>query len=425
MSRLSRAAAASAVVLLSVVMVMVVVLHLGAGTVAQQPSDTPSIEASVQLSPSEVPTASVSQEPQAVFAQIEQQVRALRGLPAPDIGPVELIGRAKLEAELKATFEADYPVERQRADNITLRALGLLKPDQDVAALQLHLLSGQVIGFYDDKKKRMVVVSDAGVDGQAKITYAHEYTHALQDKAFGLKSLELDAVGEDDRGLARLALVEGDATASMLQWAVANLSPDELAGVAATPVPDMSGIPAWMVQQLEFPYTAGLEFVSALGGGLGGDYSAVNDALTHRPPASTEQVIHLDKYRSDERPMQVAAPDPAAALGAGWKQVESTPLGEAMIGITLGALGSSVDTAQAAAGWGGDRLVVASGPDGGFALAWRLKWDTSRDAEEFVAAYDSASVPFPSRLVALSDDEVLVVHASSQGVLDKVVAASQ
>ena len=86
---------------------------------------------------------------------------------------------------------------------------GLLGADQDVAELQLQLLGDQVLGFYDDDEKRMVVVTDEGLDALAKFTYAHEYAHALQDAAFGIDSLERDAEGEDDRGLARTALRRG------------------------------------------------------------------------------------------------------------------------------------------------------------------------------------------------------------------------
>ena len=98
-----------------------------------------------------------------------------------------------------------------------------------MAELQLQLLGDQVLGFYDDVERRMVVVTDAGLDAEARMTYAHEYTHALQDAAFGLDSLETDAEGQDDRGLARTALIEGDASVAMLAWAFANLSPEELA----------------------------------------------------------------------------------------------------------------------------------------------------------------------------------------------------
>jgi hypothetical protein len=418
MSRLPSIAVAVAVAILSFLIVLVAATQLpgtpGAGQPTASPppgSSSPEPPGSAAVSPSQ------SLDPEAVFSRIEAQVCDLRGLPAPDIGPAELIGRAQLEEELKASFEEDYPESQQRADNITLHALGLLTGDQDVAALQLELLSGQVIGFYDDKKRRMVVVSDAGVDAQAEVTYAHEYTHALQDGSFGLDSLQLDAVGEDDRSLARLALVEGDATAVMLQWMIGNLTPAEIQGITQTPIPDTSDVPDWMLAQLLFPYDAGFQFVTQLGGGLGGDYTRVNDAFRSNPPATTEQVMHFDKYTAGEGPMPVTAPDPAAALGSGWTQVSSTTMGEAMVGITLDGLGASGSTA-AAAGWGGDRLVAASGPNDAVALAWRLKWDTATDADEFAAAYASVSLSMPHRLVRVAPDEVLVLQAASQDALD-------
>jgi hypothetical protein len=425
MSRLSRDLVIGLVAVLLLLIIVVAVLDRTGDGVVATPSSSASRSASA--SPSATPSLAASpsqqQDPKAVFARIEQQVRDLRGLAAPDIGPADIISRQELEQELKASFEQDYPADRQRADNLTLHALGLLTGDQDVAKLQLELLSGQVIGFYDDRQRRMVVVSDSGVDPQVEVTYAHEYTHALQDAAFGLKSLELNAVGEDDRSLARLALVEGDATAVMLQWMLANLSPAEMQGITEAPIPDTSDVPDWMLTQLLFPYEAGFQFVSALGGGLGGDYQRVNDAFRDRPPASTEQVMHPEKYQANERPMQVADPDPGSALGAGWQNVASTTMGEAMIGITLDALGSTAATDAAASGWGGDRLTVASGPDDASALAWRLKWDTSTDADQFVAAYGSVTLSMAHRLLRVAPDEVLVLQASSPEVLDRVAAA--
>ena len=70
----------------------------------------------------------------------------------------------------------------------------------------------------------MVVVSDAGLDVEARITYAHEYTHALQDAAFGPDALDTDTPGDDDGDLARLSMIEGDAPLTMLAWMLQNLS---------------------------------------------------------------------------------------------------------------------------------------------------------------------------------------------------------
>lgn len=362
----------------------------------------------------------------AALAQIEEEVEALRGLPPADIGPPDIITRAQAREELAILFEEEYPPEEQERDNQVLRALGLLTPEQDVAELQLELLGDQVLGFYDDREQRMVVVSDAGLDTEAKITYAHEYTHALQDAAFGEDALDTDVVGEDDRSLAQLTLIEGDASVTMLAWAFAHLSQQELQDyVIGAEAPDTTGIPAWMVDQLAFPYETGLLWAGALAGNpLTPDFAPIDDAFAD-PPDSTEQVMDetLEAWLEREAPIPIAAPEVTAALGDGWSQVEATTVGQATIEIMLeyfGAAGSEASTA--AAGWGGDRVVVASGPDGAFALAWRLAWDTAADAEEFASTYQAAAgdLPFNVRVGEPDGNEVLVLHASSDDVAQRM-----
>jgi hypothetical protein len=418
-----RRLAAALTIALSLTIVLLLALRGMGVAVAIGPlaSSTPALSATPN--PTATAGASTPSDIQAIFTVIEEQVRAERGLPAPSIGPAQLLSRAELEAELRHNFDTDYPPARRQADNILLRALGLLSADQDVGELQLKLLSGQVIGFYDDKTKRMAVISDAGLDASAKVTYAHEYTHALQDKAFGLASLEIQAVGQDDRDLARLALVEGDATTSMFLWALDHLSPDELAGITQTPLPDTSGIPPWMLQQLLFPYTTGADFVARLQ--ASGGWSAV-DAVFKDPPASTEQVMHYEKYVAHEAPDSVQAPRVAAALGGGWREAPADTLGEAMISTWLKTFGvETADAENAAEGWGGDRVVAASTADGQLAVAWHIAWDSPGDARQFTSTYAAAKRPsgLRSRLVQLSDHESLVVQATSQAAVDKLVAS--
>ena len=200
--------------------------------------------------------------------------------------------------ELERLFDENYPPEEREQDTFTLRALGLLGPDEDAAELQLQLLGEQVLGFYDDDARRMVVVVEGEFDAEAQMYYAHEYAHALQDAAFGIDSLETDAEGEDDQSLARTSLMEGDASVTMLAWAFANLTPEELIGIATpTQVPDMTGIPSWMIAQLQFPYYDGLEWASALVGNpiAAPDFGPI-DAAFGAPPDSTEQIADLAKW---------------------------------------------------------------------------------------------------------------------------------
>jgi hypothetical protein len=426
--------AAAAAALLTLLMALVLALRAVGVPVALGPSaspspsprSTPTTSPTTSPSASGLPSPASTQEQEAAFAAIEGQVRQIRGLPAAKIGAAQIIDRDQLAVELRALFDAEYPQARRDADNITLRALGLLTKDEDVAQLQLRLLGDQVLGFYDDRKRRMVVVSDSGLSAEAKITYAHEYTHALQDAAFTLKTLETDAVGEDDRSLARTALIEGDATQTMFLWALAgNLDPGELAQLGNQPAPDTGGTPTWMVDLLEFPYTLGLQWVGQVY--QDGGFKAVDAAFTD-PPGSTEQVIHYDKWVAREKPIAVSIPDLAPALGPGWKRVASSPQGEAMLRVMLQFFDvSKADAEQAAAGWGGDRVAVYSGPNRAFSLAWRLAWDSAADATEFADAYAKVAdaLPFPARLVSLSATEQLVVHASSDALLETTLAAAR
>jgi len=423
MSRLRRRAVVVATILLVVLGPGLLALRgTGPGIAGvPSPSSTPRLPPATTASAAPTPSANPSQ----VFATIETQVRALRGLPAPSLAPPAVITRAQLAAELRSRFDHDYPPARRAADDVMFRALGLLTASQDIGELQLRLLSGQVIGFYDDETKRMTLVSDSGIGPEVRVTYAHEYTHALQDHAFRLASLQLDAAGEDDRDLARLALVEGDATALMFQWALDHLTQQELFALGQAAQPDMTDIPAWMIDELQFPYTAGQEFVTRLEGSGG---SAAVDAVFRAPPASTEQILHVDKFQSREAPVSVSAPALITALGSGWRGMPADTLGEAMIGYWLQALGVGDSAAhQAAAGWGGDRLVAASGPGGSLAVAWRIAWDTPADAMQFAAAYRKVA-PRPNitgRLISVSDRVTLVVQGSSTAIVDRAVAGLQ
>ena len=422
---------ALAVALLVVVGAAVVAVNL-VGTSSgggDEPTATALPTASPEPSASVEPSASAQSEDDLLveLREIEQQVLAIRGLPAAEIGPPDLITRAELADELQRIFDEEYPPEERERDELALRALGLLTEEQDYAALQLQLLGDQVLGFYDDVEQRMVIVTDAGLDPEARMTYAHEYTHALQDAAFGLDSLETDADGQDDRGLARTALIEGDASVAMLAWAFANLSPEELLEITTAPLPDMTGIPTWMAAQLEFPYVEGLTWTSELvGNPLSPDFTAI-DAAFADPPDSTEQILDTSAWETREPPVEIAEIDLAAALGDGWSEVDATPIGQAMIAIMLEFHGVERVTAfDAASGWGGDRAVIASGPDGAFALAWRFAWDETADASEFGDAYRGivGTLGFPATVIDLSDGQTLVVHASSDDLVRRAQDAA-
>lgn len=408
----ARRLAAVAVLLLSLTIVAVLALRgmgfqIGFGPFA---SAIP-VEETPSASPSGSPAA--SQDPLLVFAQIEREVRALRELPAANIGAPDVLTRAELAEILPGLLEPPL-------DNVTLQALGLLTADQDIVELTEQLYTAQVLGFYDSDAKRMVIVSDAGLTPQARITYAHEYTHAMQDAAFDTGVAHEALMGQKDRELAFIALEEGDATTAMVLWAIAHLTADEMLGITDTPLPDMTGIPDWMVRFLEFPYLSGAQFIGQLY--ASGGWDAVNAAYAD-PPDSTEQILHPETYIDGEAPLEVDGLDLWATLGDDWEHAVETTLGEAWIRIWLEGLGvESTLAARGADGWGGDWVAVADGGDLGWALGWRIVWDAPIEATEFEDAYADVAtgLSFATRVVRVSERETVVLHASSAQLLDQV-----
>lgn len=410
-----------AVVTLLLVLALIAVLTLRAFGVPIAMGPDAVATATPETTASPGPTSAETPSPDEVLSRIESQVADIRDLAPADIGPPELISRDELDRRLTQRFEEDYPPEAAAADNVLLQGLGLLTADEDVAALQLQLLTGGVLGYYDPDAQAMVVVTDTGLTPDAQVTYAHEYTHALQDSAFGMDTLDLQRRGDDDGALAGLSLVEGDATTSMVLWAIDNLSPEEVLGISQTPLPDTTGVPAWMIRQQEFPYLAGTDFTSRLY--ATGGFGAVDEAWAD-PPISTEQILHFRAYTDDELPVAVEDMGPGLAA-AGMEVVEATTMGEAMIGIWLDALGmNEADANAAAAGWGGDRIWAVTSSDGAVGVVWRIAWDAKVDADQFASAYErvSPALPVIGQLDRLSDTEMVITQGSTQALVDLLAA---
>jgi hypothetical protein len=146
--------------------------------------------------------------------------------------------------------------------------------------------------------------------------------------------------------------------------------------------PSLQRAPVILRESLMFPYVAGLEFVSAHRGT--GPWSRV-DELFRSPPESTEQVLHPEKFVQHEQPVRItAAPLPSMEAR---KEVRKDVLGELIYKVWFSGRSGEAAGAQAAAGWGGDRLVAYT-QDGEAlpALVMLSAWDTEADAEEAAVA---------------------------------------
>lgn len=340
--------------------------------------------------------ATLSPEAAAAYRTIADQVSVIRGLSKPDRVEPVVIDAATLKANLAAEFNASNPAAEIASSERVLKLLGLLGAGVSLEQVYLELQDSQVIGYYDPKVKELFLVSRDGALGAVEeVTYAHEFTHELQDRRFDLASIGLDTIKDDsDRALALLALIEGDAVTTQTAWMTANLNAAQLGEVVAeSSDPAMLAVlartPRILLETSLFPYQAGATFVGSLQA-QGGNASV--DAAYANLPLSTEQILHPSAYAAGLKPIPVAMPAGLLpAFGPGWSIAVGDTFGELQTRVWLREGGVAGDVARTAAeGWGGDRLALLEGPSGAGAIAWATAWDTAADAGEFEAAARTA-----------------------------------
>ncbi len=327
--------------------------------------------------------------------QIIAEVGTLRGLKP--LQPIKsgVKSRAQIEAMVIENFNEEETPEEFDADTKTLIAFGLIPKDFKYREFMVKLLTEQIAGFYDPKKKELNLADWNSLDLQ-KPVMAHELTHALQDQYFDLRRFEKMPKGEGDYEMAIHALIEGDATALMLEYM---LKPMGMT-LSKLPVPAVTQVNQQMnssgMEQLEkspkiiresllFPYGQGLNFAYELVKSRG--WEGVSKAFKELPQ-STEQVLHFEKYVSQEAPVNVQLADALPVLGAGWKRIGLDVNGEFGYRVILSEYLERSEADRAAEGWGGDQYAVYEN-NGKVVLMHLSVWDTAKDAGEFSKSYSA------------------------------------
>lgn len=316
---------------------------------------------------------------------VSAAVVEIRGLTPKEPVEYNFITTAQLRDLMGSEIEKEYPEQDVQTEQDVLVLLDLIPADQDLGAMLLDILTEQVAGFYDDDTGQLYVVTDKGAMGpMEKATLAHEYTHALQDQYFDLKSLPLD--GDDsDAAVAALSLVEGDAVLTQSTYMMQKLTRQEVeAALQESQAEDMEkfeAAPAFVRENLLFPYVEGVNFVLDLG-----VWDGINRAYSDLPQSS-EQILHPEKYQERDEPQDVAMPDLEAALGPGWRLLDTDVLGELNLRLYLEAFVPGAQAELAAAGWDGDRYAYLKDAQGNKTLVMRSVWDSDAEAKEFFAAY--------------------------------------
>jgi hypothetical protein len=186
---------------------------------------------------------------------------------------------------------------------------------------------------------------------------------------------------QDDYSLPQRTSFDGNKALTSLKEGDATLMADAYKNDGVVPpsaevkMPSSSSIPETIDWLNRFVYRYGVEFVKTIH--QEGGWDAVNQAYTSLPN-TTEQILHPEKYLSQENAITVEAP----TVMGDWSLTKTDRLGEYFIYVMLDHWISTEDAEDAATGWGGDVFSYYENEDE-FMFTWNIAWDTEADAHEF------------------------------------------
>ena len=321
----------------------------------------------------------------------------IRGLSIKKPVPCVVENKKEIENYIRTIIADQLPPDKLKYEEIVYKKLGILPEDYDYKQGMIELYVSQLGGYYDPDKDRYVMAGWLPALMQKGVA-AHELTHALQDQYYDLKKLIDPKTQNGDVVLAHSALVEGDATAVMYDFDQKKLNKIQLkdreniddillaslSSIASSP----GSIPKSMQMMLIFPYTSGLSFVFQV---LKKDGYAGLNAVYGRPPATTEEVIHAEKYFNNSKDYtEFDEKDFSHEINQSYTKVYSDVIGEFGVIALLNMFDNSQsEIRKAAAGWGGDLLALFfNQEENKYKLIWKINWDSENDMLEFLHIYN-------------------------------------
>jgi len=278
----------------------------------------------------------------ALFARIDDlmaQISDITGLEVRRRVAHALIPRSRLKEFLEERIREEIEPDQIRVEELLLKKLGFAPKDFRLKETMVALYEEQAAALYDFRKKKLFLL-DSGGGPMQEAALVHELAHALADQHFRLQRF-LDKAGKNDDGaLARMAVMEGQATWIMMEFSARRIgqslteSPEmvdlmsRLTGASSGEFPVLDRVPLYIRQSLVFPYASGLKFQQAVFEKLG---KRAFREVFRRPPRSTRQVLHPEKYfRPDER-----EPPRLPRIGGGYKKSAEGVLGEFDFAVLL------------------------------------------------------------------------------------------
>jgi hypothetical protein len=333
----------------------------------------------------------------------------------------QLTTRNAVESYIREKFEEDEGAKRLQKDEIVLKKFGLLDHDFALKPFLLALLKEQVEAFYDAKTKTVNLLDWVDIDEQ-KPVLAHELTHALQDQRIDLdkwndqtpdivstnSSDDTDHLAKDELDTARDAVVEGQATAVMMDYIlkpmgksivkdpeIMDLVKGQMATAENSPV--LARAPILLSESLLFPYREGLSFEQDVWMDQG-QAAAFAGALDH-PPTSSWEIINPREFERHGIPAIPLLPNIHPLVDSIYKPYDIGQVGQLDLHILAEIFGGDAAARDLTAAWdggiywAGQRKDATSAADqastNSLALFYLAVWKNNASAKAFAHLYST------------------------------------
>jgi hypothetical protein len=304
------------------------------------------------------------------------------------------IPRGEVRAFLARRVQEEVKPEEIRAEETALKMFGLVPPDFDLKKTTLDLLAEQAAAFYDYRKKKLFII-ESGDEPVQHSVLVHELAHALADQHFHLEKYIDRANKNDDGAMARMAVMEGQATwlmsedltrrtgQSLTDSPVLVKLMNNLSEASAAQFPVFQHAPLYLRETLLFPYSQGMLFQNTLIEKMG---KAAFTEVFRNPPDSTQQIIHPEKYLAGVKPLRPALP--AIKNERDYRTLTDGEVGELDHSILLRQYAGEKEAAAVAPEWRGGYFRILEGKkDLRMVLLYASAWSSAETARRYFALY--------------------------------------
>jgi hypothetical protein len=356
----------------------------------------PALAQQTATAPSPAPSAKNNPEFLAMADEVLQEMSAITGWELKTPLKKSIRSREEIHAYILREMDDEKDAKERYASKRSAEAFGLIPKGFDLDGFMVDLLTEQIAGLYDPKAHEFYIADWIDPEDQRTVM-SHELTHALEDQHFQIEAWVKAARPNDDAEMARESVLEGSAMAAMLEYMlkekglklrdVPDIDPSIFVGdLAETPI--LKKAPPFIKDSLMFPYFSGLTFSLAV---LKTDGWKGFASVFARPPASTQQILRPDLYRTGKSlaPIKLNLPD--GLPGSGWTLLEENAMGEFGWKEVLKQFLDADRAGKLAAAWDGDVYATYESKDAKRLLLFaRVRLDSNESAARFFGQYSEA-----------------------------------